>query len=863
MITTDYRAHKNRPLFKGFLGNGTAQDGEWLAQLCSREAPIPADILSPSQLRQCAINLAKSHRETTRQSQDRLSGRCEENARVIEETYRLLGQTSGESHDIPPAGLWLLNNFNFIQDQLRKVRCCLSGKYSKELPQLSEGPHAGLPRVYGLALELITHLDGKLDHNNLHEFLDSYQSVTPLALNEICAIQDMLRLALIENLRRISIRIALRRFGRSPDEKWFDRIVTEHRDQSAEQKSMRNTIAGLNALESLQGVQFVERESSLERILRLDPAGIYEHVNPISRAHYRRVVETLAQHSSHSELDVARMAIKLANQKGTVRSAAADRNSPRLGENRHNPRVDMSADAIQSHVGYYLLDKGRKELEEKISYRPDWKEKLVRMAARAPFGSYIGAIVFVWLLTVVGAVVVGLWLGAGQTVNTAGLLLLLTLFAGVAMQFAVQLVNWICTLVVPPRPVMRMDFSSGIPPEHRTLVAVPAMLTSEDAVRDLMRQLEVRYLANQDDNLFFALITDFPDAESESMPADRQLLLLARREFRRLKDRYYRNRQCLFFFLHRPRKWNGQECIWMGEERKRGKLATLNRLLRTGINDAFSVTLGDLKQLRSVRYVITLDSDTRLPWNAGRELASCMAHPLNRPRIDPQTGCVTGGYAILQPRVSVTISEANRSRFSRLLAGDAGIDPYTKYASNVYHDLFAQGSYIGKGIYDVAAFETALEERFPENRVLSHDLIEGCFASCGYVGDVELFEGVPSRLLADNNRRHRWIRGDWQIASWLMSKVPTALGKAGNPLSGLSRWKIFENLRLSLTPLLVLSFLMLGWILAPAFAGFWTLLTLTMISGPALINSLAGFFRNRRAPRPLWRADQAHGPPCR
>ena len=281
----------------------------------------------------------------------------------------------------------------------------------------------------------------------------------------------------------------------------------------------------------------------------------------------------------------------------------------------------------------------------------------------------------------------------------------------------------------------------------------------------------------------------------------------------------------------------------MAEERKRGKLSALNRLLRSGAADAFSATVGDLARLRSIRYVITLDSDTRLPGDAGRELVGCAAHPLNQADIDPLTHVVVAGYAVLQPRVTATMPEAQRSPFSRLAAGDAGIDPYTLEASDLYHDLFGQGSFIGKGIYDVDAFETACEGRFPDNRLLSHDLIEGCFARSGLVNDVELFEGVPSRLLVDMNRRRRWIRGDWQIASWLGSRVPTLQRTGANPLSVLSRWKIFDNLRRSLVPPLLWSFLILGWLLAPASAGACTLAALVLVFAPASLAALVGAFR--------------------
>ena len=603
---------------------------------------------------------------------------------------------------------------------------------------------------------------------------------------------------------------------------------------------MKHGILSLRDLAMLDWKEFVERESVVEHILREDPAGIHQRMSFASRDHYRRIVQRLARRSPLGEEQVARAAIEHARKAATAAAPA------QAGDRA----------TVQQHVGYYLVDRGRAALEASIGYRPTWLVALERFIGRAPLASYLGAILFVWLLTVLAAAALGARLevvriAAGTLYSgSAAALLLLALYAGAAGQCAVSLVNWLCTLLVPPRPMMRLDFSAGIPAEHRTLVAVPSLLTSEQTVRGLVEQLELRYLANQDDNLWFALLSDFPDANREALNGDSRLLELARTEIQRLNERDCADRPGVFYLLHRPRKWNRQQGAWMGEERKRGKLAALNRLLQSGEAEAFSATIGDLPQLRSVRYVITLDSDTQLPRDAGRKLVGCAAHPLNRARFqdqseagDPHSCVVVAGYAVLQPRVTATISAAHRSRFSRLAAGDAGIDPYTLQTSDLYHDLFGQGSFIGKGIYDVAAFESACAGRFPENRLLSHDLIEGCFTRSGLVNDVELFEGVPSRLLVDMNRRHRWIRGDWQIASWLGDRVPTLQGNGSNPLSGLSRWKILDNLRRSLTPVLLLGFLVLGWLLAPALAGLCTLLALALVFGPASIAALPGVFR--------------------
>ncbi|MCY3022653.1 MAG: hypothetical protein NTW87_27045, partial [Planctomycetota bacterium] len=384
----------------------------------------------------------------------------------------------------------------------------------------------------------------------------------------------------------------------------------------------------------------------------------------------------------------------------------------------------------------------------------------------------------------------------------------------VTSQTAVRLVNWGVTHLVPPRPLPRMDFSAGIPDAHRTAVVVPTMLTSQNNVRQLVRDLELRHLANRDPNLRFVLLTDFPDAASEELPTDQPLLEAAESGLRELNARYTAPDQEVFLLLHRPRLWNPAEREWMGYERKRGKLADFNRLLLTGQTDRFSVIIGNAQRLEGVRYVITLDTDTQLPAQAAWKMVGALAHPLNRPVINPATQCVERGYGVIQPRMANSLVGAGRSRFAKLFAGEVGLDPYTREVSNTCHDMFGRGQFIGKGIYDVAAFHAAVGERFPEDTILSHDLIEGCHARCGFLNDVELIEDHPVRFLADVNRRLRWIRGDWQIAAWLGRYVPAGLGRRQrNPLDLLSRWLILDNLRRSLVPAAFLAALVCAWLL--------------------------------------------------
>ncbi len=319
-------------------------------------------------------------------------------------------------------------------------------------------------------------------------------------------------------------------------------------------------------------------------------------------------------------------------------------------------------------------------------------------------------------------------------------------------------------MLATPRPLPRMDFSKGIPPECRTLVVVPTMLTSTQNIEDLIEALEVRFLANRDDHLHFGLLTDFRDAIEETLPEDEPLLRLAQQRIEELNEKYRDSGRDTFFLFHRPRRWNPRDRVWMGYERKRGKLADLNGLLRGGSRDRFALVVGDTAVLSDVKYVITLDTDTQLARDSAWQFVGAMAHPLNRARYDEELQRVVAGYGILQPRVAVSLSGANRSRYARMCASELGIDPYTRAVSDVYQDLFGEGSFIGKGIYEVDAFERALGGRFPDNRILSHDLLEGCYARSGLLSDVQLYEEYPSRYSADVSRRHRWIRGDWQIA---------------------------------------------------------------------------------------------------
>jgi len=437
---------------------------------------------------------------------------------------------------------------------------------------------------------------------------------------------------------------------------------------------------------------------------------------------------------------------------------------------------------------------------------------------------------------------------------TAGAILGVVLVALIPVsEMAVGAVNQLVTWAVPPRIVPKLDMREhGVPPEFRTAVVVPTLLPSVEAAREALEHLEIQYLANRDPRLHFALLSDFTDAASETLPTDEAILAAAVEGIRELNTKYAGGADDVFYLFHRPRKWNPGQRVWMGWERKRGKLSEFNAFLRGGAPDAFATIVGDIEPLRETRFVITLDSDTVLPHDAAQILIGTLAHPLNRPVFDEARGLVSQGYAILQPRVGVSLTSAHRSRFAAIHSGHPGVDPYTTAVSDVYQDLFGEGSFTGKGIYDVDAFDRAMQGRFPENALLSHDLIESAYARAALITDVEVFDDYPTRYLTYTRRKHRWIRGDWQLLPWLLPTVPSADGHAANVLGGIQRWKIFDNLRRSTVEIAQLSLLLLGWVVLPGSPWGWTWIGLATIAFPWVFAALLSVIRPPRGTS--WRA---------
>jgi len=837
------------------------------------EPPFRSELFSTEQMEQYGKVLAGQHTLGPYTTPDQqLLDRLAENESLLLEIHKLISKAVEANRHITPAGEWLLDNFYIIEEQIRIGKRHLPKSYSKELPRLLSGPSAGLPRVYHIAQEIISHGDGFIDPQNLYRFVTSYQTVTALNLGELWAIPIMLRLALIENLRRVSVKVVSGRIERDLAATWADKMIDisdkdpkslilviadmarsdppmsssfiselvrrlqgqspalafpltwieqrlaesyqttlqliqdDTQQQAADQVSISNSISSLRLLSSLDWRKFVETMSHVEQILQKDPAGVYKSMDFQTRDQYRHIVEKIAKKSSLSETEVALKSIELAQK-----------------------QAEHGVEDRSSHVGFYLIDRGLPQLEKLTGVR-----KSTRTFPGIPLFFYLGSIsiltlFFVWrLVEKAENDNVGGW-----QLWILGLVLLICL-----SHLSIAVVNWLATLIAKPNLLPRLDYSDGIPSESHTLVIIPTMITSPRNIEDLAEALEVRFLANQDKNLRYGMLTDLKDAHYEKSEEDDKLISLAVKKIEELNKKYPGENSNTFFLFHRPRKWNPRDRIWMGYERKRGKLADLNALLRENETKNFSCIIGDSSILKTIKYVITLDTDTQLPRDSAKQLVGTMSHPLNKPFYDPKKQRVTEGYTILQPRVAVSLTGTNRSKFAKMFGMEPGIDPYTRAVSDVYQDLFGEGSFIGKGIYDADYFEQSLKDRFPENRILSHDLLEGCYARSGLVSDVLLFEEYPVSYKADVKRRSRWIRGDWQLIPWLFPVLPRSNGASRrNPISFLSWWKILDNLRRSLVPLSLILLLLGGWTILPS-ALFWTLIVIAIATVPALITCI-------------------------
>ncbi len=864
------------------------------------EELIREELFSVERLEQHAESLALAQRVTDRpRATYSLRRRLADNNRVLLRAYHTIAFVINEGLPITPAAEWLVDNFHVVEDQIREIRDDLPPSYYRQLPKLADGPLAGYPRVFGLAWAFVAHSDSRFDPELLCRFVRAYQRVQPLTIGELWAVAITLRIALVENLRRAAERIergrearaqadgvadrllgvggrdaepisaVLRAYGQAPLPRTFAvQLVQRLRDQdprvtpalqwleerlaaqatSAEEivrselqrqgtlnVTVRNAITSVRLISAVDWADLFESVSLVDDTLRTESD--FAQMDFATRDRYRAAIEELARGSKRTELAIARAALRAANEPQARGEGAGDETP----EREHDP-------------GYYLIAAGRRRFEASLAFRAPLHTWVGRISAAAGIRGYLVSI----------ALFTGLLLGLALLLTDApfadwrlGVLALLGLIP--AVDVAVALVNRGATNRFSARILPGLELRDGIPPSLRTLVVVPTLLTTPSAIEEQIERLGVHHLASPDGDLRFALLSDWTDADTESVEGDDSLLAVASAGIARLNLRYG---QALdgdrFLLLHRRRLWNASQKMWIGWERKRGKLHELNRLLRGATDTSFIASEGRAPTVPSgVRYVVTLDADTRLPRGAVRRLVGKMAHPLNHPRFDAPSQRVVEGHAVLQPRVTPALPVGREgSLFQRTFSSASGIDPYSAAVSDLYQDLLGEGSYAGKGVYDVDAFERALAGRVPENTLLSHDLFEGIFARAGLVSDIEVVEEFPARYDTAAARQHRWVRGDWQLLPWILGRAALAGDQRRTRIPLAGRWKMLDNLRRSLREPVSFLALLAGWLLPYPASLVWTGLVVATIAIPPLLPVLAEIAPRRAgiSPRSHFRA---------
>ncbi|OYZ98647.1 MAG: glycosyl transferase [Rhizobiales bacterium 17-65-6] len=852
------------------------------ASLWSDRKPIRDELFSVDRLEEHARSLARAQAVAPQHVRGHaLSGRLAENGAALLAAYRAIARAIDEGGAITPSAEWLIDNYHLVEKQIREIRSDLPPSYYRQLPKLAAGPFAGYPRVFGVAWAFVAHTDSRFDPDMLTRFLNAYQEVQPLTIGELWAVSITLRIVLIENLRRLARLIvedrALRRTadaladrllgaGRlapelvpavlaafekttlpdalavqlvhrlrdqdpriTPALKWLDQhlaaqgssadaIVRDvQRSQGASNVTVRNIITSLRLISDVDWKDLFERASLVDGVLAAGSA--FLSMDFSTRNLYRSAIEELGRGSGWSEFDVATKAVRLAQE-----ARAAD------------PDGDVRA----ADPGYHLLTAGRAAFEAEIGFRLPLTSLLARLNRAFGMAGYSAAILFAAGAFLALPLVLLAFMGLGLPL----LALLAVLGAIPAIDAAVAVVNRAVSLGFGAVALPTLELRSGIPSHLRTLVVVPTLLTTPASVDEQVEHLEIHHLASPEGDLHFALLSDWVDADSEHMTGDGVLVAAAQAGIDRLNARYGpAPAGPRFLLLHRRRIWNAGEGRWMGWERKRGKLHELNRLLRGADDTTFMPVQGrPVAVPEGVRYVVTLDADTRLPHDTVRRLIGKMAHPLNTAHFDAATGRVVEGYGVLQPRVTPSLPLGGEgSLFQRTFSSMSGIDGYGSAVSDVYQDLSGEGSYAGKGIYDVDAFEAALAGRVPDSTLLSHDLFEGLFARAGLASDVEVVEEFPARYDVDALRRHRWARGDWQLLPWILGPGPRSASAAPASLAipAMGRLKMLDNLRRTLSAPFAVAALVLGWTLPWPAALAWTAFVVLTLVVPKFIPVLA------------------------
>ncbi len=850
-------------------------DGPWRPQVLSREV-----------LGDLALSIADQHKgifKVTRST--RLLNSYNSNRAILKRVYYRLAEAAHRGESLTAGAEWLLDNYHIVERHAAAIKKYLPWSFYRTLPKFVSGDLKGFPRVYHLALEFIIHTDAALDPHIASFFLSSYQQKLELSSGELWAFPIMLRFALLENLKRLTreaerellarrdvfslvdqvlgddsrtgteimvelarrlaeresflphgalellkrlrgrgrkafmalqfLEEALRERGLDPEEL----LRAEDHNQAARQISVGNTLTSLTAIDQMNWREWFEGVSLADRVLKEDPAALYSKSDFPTRDAMRHEVEQLAKALKTSDSRVSAVVVECAKRAAQT-----------------HPDADAQS-LVEKHVGNFLLGNGRKELESTLGYQPPVILRMARLLKRHALASYLGSMLLITLLLAGYVSLLSEWAEADLLLLAATLAIALLPIS----ELASSLVQYLISRWVIPRPLPKLSFDGPVPSELKTLVVVHTIFSSPSSIQRAIDGLEVRFLANDDPAFTFVLMADLPDARTESTSLDDAIINTASDAISVLNSRHAAGGKPRFLLFFRSRLWNPHEGVWMAWERKRGKLEELNRYLLGDTNTTLKLIVGEPEQLKDIRYVITLDSDSQLSRDVAKKLVATLSHPMNRPVIDPTVNRVVRGYAFIQPRVTISLTSATNSFFSRLFSGQAGLDPYTNVVSEVYQDLFGEGSFWGKGIYDVEAFECVLHDRVPENTLLSHDLFEGSFARVALASDIELYDDFPSRYMAYSKRLHRWVRGDWQLLPWLNRQVPTRHGRQRNQLSCLSQWKMFDNLRRSLLPPASFLALLGGWLFLPGGPLVWTVLILLVMTFP-VFTGLASVF---------------------
>ena len=811
-----------------------------------RRLNIKGAILDKNQLDSYLEKIASDHILQEKSNKDTYPiPRLKEDFEIIKEVYKLLNEHLEIGIPIHPAGEWILDNLYIIEEAIKNICKELTLKKYTNFLGIANGRYEGFARIYVLAGEMVAYTDGKINGENLKQMLMAYQNKKSLSMNEIWNIGLFIQIVLIENIREIceyiyscqmqkekvenilskffntkvkpshatvinSIKLTpmrnsfieymsyrLKKYGRKAFaylnilEEEVEKtgndiseiVKKEHFDVAVKKVLVGNAIITLKNISRVNFLEIFESINGVEDILKQDPAQQYDKMDVETKTYYRNKIQEISKKTKISEIYITKKCLEL-SKKAKEKLETNDINDER-----------------KTHIGYYLIDKGRNELAKELV------NKNIRLLSNETKVNYY--IFGIWSITIILALTlsIGEYFLLAKHINNS---ILNTIYTSVIFLVSIipienivtKITQYILSKIVKPKVIPKLDFQNGIPEEYATVVAIPTILNSKEKVKKLMEKLEVYYIANKSDNLYFTLLGDCTTENTEDVPFDNEVIQEGIKQTKKLNEKYPDTKFPKFNFIYRKRTWNDKEEAYMGWERKRGALNQFNEYLLDKIKNPFRInTIENYKQdtdkskIPNITYIITLDADTDLTLNSGLELVGAMAHILNRPKLNPNKDLVIEGHGLIQPRVGVGLLESRSTLFTQIYAGEGGTDSYTNEVSDTYQDNFDEGIFTGKGIYDLHAFSTILNNEIKENTVLSHDLLEGSYLRCGLASDIMLMDGYPTTYMSFKQRLYRWIRGDYQITLWLKNKIENRKGnKKVNPLNRLSKYKIFCNI---------------------------------------------------------------------